>query len=40
MNSKCCARFLHIVMAAMILGGLSPALLRASYPILILDFSN
>ncbi len=40
MNSKCCARFPHLVVAAMILGGLSPALLKASYPILKLDFSN
>jgi len=40
MKNKCFVQFLKIVIAAMVLGGLSPTMANASYPILMLDFSN
>jgi len=40
MNNKCLVKFLITLIAAMILGGLSPTTANASYPILMLDISN
>ena len=40
MNNKCLVKFLITLIAAMILGGLSPSTTNASYPILMLDISN
>jgi len=40
MNNKCLVKFLIILIAAMVLGGLSPSTADASYPILMLDISN
>jgi hypothetical protein len=40
MNDKCYVRFFSVLMAAVILGGLSPTRVNASYPILMLDISN
>ena len=40
MNNKCFVQLLIILIAAMILGGLSPTTANASYPILMLDISN
>ncbi|OHB61688.1 MAG: hypothetical protein A2168_03890 [Planctomycetes bacterium RBG_13_50_24] len=40
MNIKCFVKLLIIIIAAMILGGLSPTTANAGYPILMLDISN
>lgn len=40
MNNKCHVKFLITLIAAVILGGLSPTTANASYPILMLDISN
>ena len=40
MNNKCFVQLLIILIAAMILGGLSPTAANAGYPILMLDISN
>jgi len=40
MKGKSIVRFLSITIAAMVLGGLSPTMANAGYPVLMLDFSN
>nr|MBP8305266.1 hypothetical protein [Phycisphaerae bacterium] len=39
-GNRCLVRAVHVFMAAAVLGGLSAAAASASYPILMLDFSN